>query len=147
MTTMSNKKQSNSIITCSPQETMNVGREIASGLKRGDIIYLSGELGSGKTVLVKGICQGLGVKERVTSSSFVIATEYKGQMSVSHVDLYRLDRNDVTQLPIDEYIFKDGVTIIEWADRMNDKKRAGLCIMISILSTKKRELIIEDLRN
>jgi len=135
------------IITNAPQETMNVGREIASGLKRGDVIYLSGELGSGKTVFVKGICQGLGVKERVTSSSFVIATEYRGKILVSHVDLYRLDDKSIADLPIDEYIFNDGVTIIEWADRMSNQKKAGLCIKISILGTKKRELIIEDLRN
>jgi len=135
------------IITNAPQETMNVGREIASGLKRGDVIYLSGELGSGKTVFVKGICQGLGVKERVTSSSFVIATEYRGKILVSHVDLYRLDDKSIADLPIDEYIFNDGVTIIEWADRMSNQKKAGLCIKICILGTKKRELIIEDLRN
>jgi len=141
------RKQSKKIVTRSPQETINLGKEIASGLKRGDIIYLSGELGSGKTVLVKGICQGLGVTERVTSSSFVIATEYRGRMSVSHVDLYRLDQNNITTLPIDEYIFKDGVTIIEWADRMSNQEREGLCIEICILGSKKRELIIEDLRN
>ncbi len=144
---MPKRKQSNKIITHSPQKTMDVGQKIASKLKPGDIIYLSGELGSGKTVLVKGICRGLGVKESVTSSSFVIATEYKGQMSVSHIDLYRLNRSDIVKLPIDEYIFKDGVTIIEWADRLNDKNREGLCIKISILGTKKRELIIEDFRN
>ena len=97
--------------------------------------------------MVKGICQGLGVKEQVTSSSFVIATEYKGCMLISHVDLYRLSRNDIAALPIDEYIFKDGVTIIEWADRMRNKKRAGVCIEISILGTEKREFFIEDLRD
>ncbi len=125
---------------------MDVGRKIASKLKLGDIIYLSGELGSGKTVLVKGICRGLGVKEDVTSSSFVIATEYNGTMPVSHVDLYRLDRGGIVRLPIDEYIFRNGVTIIEWADRINNDKD-GLRIKISIRGTKKRELIIEDFRN
>ena len=144
---MSKNMRMRKIITNAPQETMNVGREIASGLKRGDVIYLSGELGSGKTVFVKGICQGLGVKERVTSSSFVIATEYRGKILVSHVDLYRLDDKSIADLPIDEYIFNDGVTIIEWADRMSNQKKAGLCIKICILGTKKRELIIEDLRN
>ncbi len=144
---MPDRKQLNRISTHSPQETVNVGKEIASRLKRGDVIYLSGELGSGKTVLVKGICQGLGVKEHVTSSSFVIATEYKGRMPISHVDLYRLDQNDITTLPVDEYIFEDGVTIIEWADRMSHQTRAGLCIKICIRCSKERELIIEDLRN
>lgn len=144
---MREKKKPHKTITHSPRETMDLGRRIASELRAGDIIYLSGELGSGKTVLVKGICQGLGVKEQVTSSSFVIATEYKGCMLISHVDLYRLGRNDIAALPIDEYIFKDGVTIIEWADRMRNKKRAGVCIEISILGTEKREFLIEDLRH
>ncbi len=144
---MPDTKKQLKTITHSPQETIDVGKKIASELRAGDIIYLSGELGSGKTVLVKGICQGLGVKEQVTSSSFVIATEYNGRMSISHVDLYRLDKNDIITLPIDEYIFKDGVTIIEWADRMSDKQRAGMCIRIGILGKQKRELIIEDLRN
>jgi tRNA threonylcarbamoyladenosine biosynthesis protein TsaE len=141
------KKQLDKIITNSPQGTIDVGVKIAAGLNIGDIIYLYGELGSGKTVLVKGICQGLGVKEDVTSSSFVIATEYRGRMSVSHIDLYRLDGKDVADLPIDEYILDNGITVIEWADRIGDKKENGLCINISILGDKKRELTFEDFRD
>lgn len=144
---MPNRKQSNKIITNSFRETMDVGKKIASELNPGDIIYLYGELGSGKTVLVKGICQGLGVKDDVTSSSFVIATEYKGQMLVSHIDLYRLDYGDTVKLPIEEYFLEDGITIIEWADRINDKSEKGLCIRINIMGINKRELTFEDFRN
>jgi len=136
----------NKVTTNSPEETIDVGSRVASYLKPGDVIYLSGELGSGKTVLVKGICYGLGVKENVTSSSFVIATEYTGCMPVSHIDLYRLNRAAVAELPIDEYFFHDGVTIIEWADRMDRKHENGININIVILSASQRELNIEDLR-
>ncbi len=137
----------NTVTTNSPQETIDLGSRIASYLKPGDIIYLFGELGSGKTVLVKGICYGLGVEEIVTSSSFVIATEYTGRMRVSHIDLYRLNRGDIAKLPIEEYIFSDGVTIIEWADRIDGERKSGIDINITILNTRKRELNIEDFRN
>ncbi|MCK4673105.1 MAG: tRNA (adenosine(37)-N6)-threonylcarbamoyltransferase complex ATPase subunit type 1 TsaE [Candidatus Stahlbacteria bacterium] len=144
---MPDKRELNKIITNSPEETVGVGKKIASRLKSGDIIYLYGELGSGKTVLVKGICQGLGVKEDVTSSSFVIATEYKGKILVSHIDLYRLDKGDIAELPIDEYILQDGITLIEWADRINNRYKEGLCIKINIIGTNKREFIFENFRD
>jgi len=143
---MSDRKRQNIITTHSTKETIAVGKEIATSLKSGDIIYLYGDLGSGKTVFVKGVCQGLGVKEEVTSSSFVIATEYKGRMPISHIDLYRLQRRDIAALPIDEYIIEHGVTIIEWADRINGNKK-GLCVNIDIKGKNVREIKIEDFRD
>jgi len=143
---MSDRKRQNIITTHSTKETIAVGKEIATSLKLGDIIYLYGDLGSGKTVFVKGVCQGLGVKEEVTSSSFVIATEYKGRMPISHIDLYRLQRRDIAALPIDEYIIEHGVTIIEWADRINGNKK-GLCVNIDIKGKNVREIKIEDFRD
>ncbi len=142
---MYDQKRQN-IITNSPKETIELGKKIATSLKPGDILYLYGDLGSGKTVFVKGVCQGLGVKEIVTSSSFVIATEYEGRMPVSHIDLYRLQRNDVADLPIDEYFVENGVTIIEWADRINGDKE-GLCVSIDIRGKNAREITIEDFRD
>lgn len=143
---MSDRKRQNIITTNSTHETIAVGKKIATLLKSGDIIYLYGDLGSGKTIFVKGVCQGLGVKEEVTSSSFVIATEYKGRMPISHIDLYRLERKDVATLPIDEYILHNGVTIIEWADRINGNKK-GLCVSIDIKGKNVREIKIEDFRD
>jgi len=143
---MSKGKRFITVISKSPQETIEVGKKIANILKPGDVIYLYGELGSGKTVFVKGVCRGLGVKEEVTSSSFVIATEYKGRLLVSHIDLYRLDRGDLAELPIDEYILDKGITIIEWADRIDNNKK-GLRVDIDIKNKKIREIIIEDSRD
>jgi len=142
---MSKPRQQKIITTNSPRETMAVGRQITKILKIGDIIFLYGDLGSGKTVFAKGVCQGLGVKEEVTSSSFVIVTEYTGMMPVSHIDLYRLNSRDVAELSIDEYILDNGITIIEWADRINDNN--GLRIKIEIKGKNSREIKIEDLRD
>jgi len=126
---------------------MYLGKELASGLKPGDIICLYGELGSGKTVFVQGVCMGLGVEEEVTSSSFVIATEYEGRMPVVHIDLYRLEKQALDMLLIDEYFIEDGITVIEWADRLNAKSIAGIYVKIVIDKQKKRELTIEDIRD
>jgi len=142
---MSKPRQQKIVTTNSPRETMAVGRQITKILKIGDIIFLYGDLGSGKTVFTKGVCQGLGVKEEVTSSSFVIVTEYTGIMPVSHIDLYRLNSHDVAELSIDEYILDNGITIIEWADRINDNN--GLRIKIEIKGKNSREIKIEDLRD
>jgi len=119
---------------------------MAKQLTPGTVVYLYGELGSGKTVLVQGICRGLGVAESVTSPSFVIATEYQGDMPVSHIDLYRLDELSTAALPVDEYFKEDGITIVEWADRMRDR-RNGLHITITIMGKTKRALTIEDSRH
>jgi len=142
---MTKQKRPSIAITHSPQETRILGRQIAKHLKKGDIIFLYGDLGSGKTVFTKGVCQGLGVKEEVTSSSFVIVTEYTGIMPVSHIDLYRLNSGDIAELSINEYILENGITIIEWADRINNKN--GLCIKIKIKGNNSREIKIEDLRD
>jgi tRNA threonylcarbamoyladenosine biosynthesis protein TsaE len=129
----------------SHRATVRAGEKLAAQLTPGTVVYLYGELGSGKTVLVQGICKGLGVTESVTSPSFVIATEYRGRMPVSHIDLYRLDESSTASLPIDDYVKKDGVTIVEWADRIKDLKN-GIRITITIVGKTERELTIEDTR-
>ncbi|MEK7841327.1 MAG: tRNA (adenosine(37)-N6)-threonylcarbamoyltransferase complex ATPase subunit type 1 TsaE, partial [Deltaproteobacteria bacterium] len=77
-----------------------------------------GELGAGKTSFTQGIAEGLGVTSYVKSPSFTIVNEYKGILPVYHIDLYRLgDINEIYELGIDEYLYRDGVTIIEWAEK------------------------------
>ncbi|MEO0095100.1 MAG: tRNA (adenosine(37)-N6)-threonylcarbamoyltransferase complex ATPase subunit type 1 TsaE [candidate division WOR-3 bacterium] len=137
-------------ITGSPNETINLAKKIARKLKPKDIIFLAGELGSGKTTFTKGICLGLGVKEPVTSPSFVIVSEYKGKMKVSHIDLYRLKESDFSTLPVEEYYITDGITIIEWADRLPkflERNMRGLYISFRVIKDNEREIKIEDLRD
>jgi tRNA threonylcarbamoyladenosine biosynthesis protein TsaE len=140
------KNESVKIVSDGPARTKEIGAEMAGDLRPGDIVYLYGELGSGKTVFVKGLCSGLGVDEEVTSPSFVIATEYSGTLKVSHIDLYRLDGVQVAALPLDEYIASSGVTVIEWADRLGSAAR-GVVIHFAIIGEASRELLIEDLRD
>ncbi|MGB9720798.1 MAG: tRNA (adenosine(37)-N6)-threonylcarbamoyltransferase complex ATPase subunit type 1 TsaE [bacterium] len=137
-------------ITKSSAETIELARNLAHKLRPGDIIYLCGELGSGKTTFTKGICLGLGVKEPVTSPSFVIASEYHGKLRISHIDLYRLQASDLSTLPIQEYYISEGVTIIEWADRLPgfpQRCYRGIYISFFVKKRNTREIHIEDLRN
>ena len=107
-------------ISHSVVQTVSLGRRIGKRLKGGDIICLFGQLGAGKTVLVKGLAQGLGVdSRRVNSPSFVLIHEYKGKLPLFHLDLYRLRNNkDIVDLGYEEYFYSEGVCVIEWADRL-----------------------------
>lgn len=109
------------LISKSPGDTLKIGRMIAKTLRPGDIICLLGDLGSGKTVLTKGIASGLGIKvEEVISPTFVIIREYQGKLPLYHFDLYRIeDCKDILSLGYDEYFFDAGVTVVEWAERLN----------------------------
>lgn len=101
----------------SPQETRKIAKEIAKDLKAGDILTLNGDLGAGKTVFSKGIAEGLGVTEEVTSPTFIIMqTYYGGRLPLYHFDVYRLeDPDELLETGAEEYLFGDGVSIIEWA--------------------------------
>jgi len=97
---------------------MELGRALASQLKPGDVIAFHGDLGAGKTTMIKGIAAGLGVSDVVKSPSFVIVTEYAGRLPVYHVDLYRLKENsDFGPIGLDSYLEGAGVCLIEWAER------------------------------
>jgi tRNA threonylcarbamoyladenosine biosynthesis protein TsaE len=108
-------------ISNSVEETIRIGVKLAKELKKGDVIALIGDLGSGKTILTKGIAEGLGVKNPryVNSPTFVIIKEYKGKLPLYHFDLYRLNRSTLLDAEsYDEYFYDDGVTVIEWADKI-----------------------------
>ena len=106
--------------TRSPYETMELGEKMASGLSRGDVVALLGELGSGKTQLIKGIARGLGVKGYVKSPSFTLVNIYEGaKFPLYHIDLYRIGSlEELDEIGIEEYIYGDGVCVIEWADKI-----------------------------
>ena len=107
--------------TRSAEETIKLGEKIAARLKPGDIVALSGELGSGKTTLVKGIAKGLGVANYryVNSPSFVLVKEYKGKIPLFHFDIYRLDSlKDIEDIGYEDYLARRGVVVIEWSSKM-----------------------------
>jgi tRNA threonylcarbamoyladenosine biosynthesis protein TsaE len=104
----------------SATETVEIGRRLAGQLKAGDVLALHGELGSGKTCLVKGIALGLGVKQDVTSPTYTLIHEYHGgRLPLCHVDLYRLDSaRQALAIGIEDCLQPDGVTVIEWAEKI-----------------------------
>jgi tRNA threonylcarbamoyladenosine biosynthesis protein TsaE len=103
----------------SAEETVALGRTYGSDARRGDVFALRGDLGAGKTQFVKGFVAGLGSEADVTSPTFVLIHEYGGgRLPVYHFDFYRVEsREALSRLGVDDYIFGDGVSLIEWADR------------------------------
>lgn len=98
-------------------ETIKLGRIIGENCNSGDIICLIGELGTGKTHLVKGIAEGLGINDIITSPTFTIVNEYKGRLPLYHFDVYRVnDPDEIEAIGFDEYIFGSGICVIEWAN-------------------------------
>ncbi len=108
---------SEAIDSPTPGATRAFGARIGRRLRAGDVVLLSGELGAGKTVLAQGIGRGLGVRDPIKSSSFVIINEYAGRLRLYHADLYRLeDPEQVAELALGE-VAADGVLVIEWPER------------------------------
>ncbi len=122
-TTLGTKWSELSVIikTVSSEETTLLGRKLAKLLSPGDLVCLIGELGAGKTHFAKGIAIGLGIKDIVTSPTFTLIKEYEGRLPFYHMDAYRLDgAEDLEDLGYGEYFYGEGVTLIEWADRIRE---------------------------
>ena len=109
---------SESLVSHSPEETRAIGRKLGESAVPGDIYLLRGELASGKTTLAQGILWGLGGDEYARSPTFVLVNEYVARLPVYHIDLYRTGSSDeVADLGLDEYLFGDGVCVVEWPER------------------------------
>lgn len=133
------------ITTYSEEETIELAQNFESEKFPNMVICLRGDLGSGKTVFTKGFAQAMGIKEEVTSPTFNIIKEYTtGDMPLYHMDVYRLD-GKVDELGIEEYFTKEGVTIIEWADMIEEylpEERLDIKIKHSIEDEDKRIITI-----
>ncbi len=107
------------IITHSPRETQRLASSLCQYLRAGDVISLTGDLGAGKTCFTQGLAQSLGIRERITSPTFNLIKEYKNSMPLYHFDVYRLAApDDLFDLGYEEYFYGDGITIIEWGDKI-----------------------------
>lgn len=107
--------------THSPSDTLTLGKKIGRHLETGDIVFLFGDLGAGKTTLTQGIAHGLGVAkdEYVRSPSFTLVNEYRGKVPVFHIDLYRIDSSrDLEDLGLEEVFSSEGISIVEWAEKL-----------------------------
>ena len=107
-----------SIQSASAEFTQKMGKTIGENASAGDVILLTGELGAGKTCLTQGIALGLGVEGYVRSPTFVLMTRHHGRLTLYHIDLYRMGSPaEAWDLGLDEQLFGEGISVIEWADR------------------------------
>lgn len=108
-------------VSSSPEETFNLAGEFAKKIKPGDIIALDGELGAGKTILVKGIAAAFGINDHITSPTFNIVKEYIGREKLYHFDVYRIDDVDeLFEIGFEEYLNDGAICIIEWASLIEE---------------------------
>jgi len=111
------------LTTASTAETLELGKKLGRLLAAGDVVALTGPLGAGKTYLTKGIALGLGLADSrsVRSPTFVLVSEHEGRLKLYHVDAYRLrSARDLESLGSSEFLFSEGVTVVEWAERVKE---------------------------
>ncbi len=137
-------KYLNEIISKSTEETFNLGFQLGKSARIGDIFALTGELGTGKTILTKGIAKGLGIDEEITSPTFTLLEIYPAETPFYHFDLYRIESQaELDHLGFEEYWEGDGVSVIEWADKAGELSGNIIKIKIEYLDEKRRRIIIE----
>ena len=100
-------------------ELIALGQELGSLLEKNDVLILTGELGAGKTTLTKGLAKGLGIHQMIKSPTYTIVREYEGRLPLYHLDVYRIGE-DPDSIDLDDFLFGDGVTVIEWGELLAD---------------------------
>ncbi len=132
-------------MTDSAEQTKKLGKDFASALKKGDVVFFNGDLGAGKTTFIQGIMSKFGIKKFVRSASFMLVSEFAAKdVSLYHIDLYRLGKTDVYDLGLDEYLFGKGIALVEWSERLTgfkDQKRWE--IDIEYKDENKRNIMIK----
>lgn len=136
-------------ISHSPAETESFGEKFGRAARRGLVIALSGDLGAGKTQFVRGVARGLGIAGRVHSPTFTLVNEYGGgRLKLFHLDLYRLETPEhILSAGIEEYLKPEGVSVIEWAERIYDCRLpiADLKnVTLEVINENERRIIYDD---
>lgn len=134
------------IITHSPEETIKTAEKIGSLLKSGDMIAYKGGLGAGKTTFTRGIASGLGLGDCVSSPTFTLVNEYRGEnITLYHFDMYRIQTEDgLESTGFFDYPFEDNIAVIEWSENIADfLPKSTIYITINTVGENDREIIIE----
>ncbi len=120
--------------TFSADDTFELGEDIGKAAEPGEVITLTGDLGTGKTVFVQGLAKGLGIDDYINSPTFTIVQIYEnGRLPLYHFDVYRIeDESEMYETGLDDYMYGDGVCVIEWAEMISD-----------LLPEKRTEILIE----
>lgn len=131
-------------ISHSDAQTQRFGARLGPFLQSGDVLALVGDLGSGKTRWVKGVCQGLGVIDPVISPTFTLVNEYQGRLPIYHIDLYRISAAvETLTFGLEEYLYGSGICLIEWADRITALLPSDyLTVELYYLEETKRRLVL-----
>ncbi len=134
------------LLSRSPEETQAIGERLGARLGPGAVIACTGELGAGKTCFLQGLARGLGVTGDVTSPTFVLINQYRGRLPVYHLDAYRTESlTELAELGIEEMLEGDGVTVVEWADKLLALLPARtIHVSIRGLGDEPREIRIEE---
>src|SRR5574344_1488044 len=132
--------------TSSAEQTIELGRKLGALLAKGDVIAMQGTLAAGKTTITKGIAEALGVKDTITSPTFCLISEYSGKMPLYHMDVYRLDGpEDFVNLGTDDMIYGEGVSIIEWSEKiMSELPKKTIILKITPNDDNSRTIEIEN---
>lgn len=135
------------VTTSSPEETTAFGRRLAAELKPPALVLLYGELGAGKTTLVKGMVSGLGLaaEEEVTSPSFVFVHAFRNHAHLYHVDLYRIEEpTELETLGLDDLLAEQAIVVVEWAERLSlPALEPGLRVHLEVVSDQQRRIRVE----
>ncbi len=130
---------------CSEEETYNWAMDFAKSLKPGDKVAMYGNLGAGKTVISRGICKSLGFGGAVCSPTYTILHEYPNNPPIFHFDLYRLESGaDINEVGMDPDYLAQGISLIEWPERLDDTSILTHIIKIDILSETEREITVTE---
>ena len=133
-------------VTHSAEETILLGKKIGSKLQPGAIIAMEGTLAAGKTTITKGIAEALGIDETITSPTFTLISEYEGTHPLYHMDVYRLDSSeDFINLGVEDLMYGDGISIIEWSERVRDELPAStITLRLEIRQDGGRNIHLEN---
>lgn len=136
------------ILSTSEEATASAGQLLGRSLKSGAVVLLFGNLGAGKTAFVRGLARGLEASaDEVTSPTFTLIHEYRGRLTLHHVDLYRLEPREVEDLGLDELIAGDGVVAIEWAERWNERPPDAIEVRIEDAGGDQRRIqVVQPIR-
>ena len=132
------------ITTHSADETQALGQKLASRLAPGDVIAYFGDLGAGKTAFTRGLAQGLGITDPVTSPTYTIVNEYlSGRMPLFHFDMYRLSTSEeLFDIGWEDYLARGGVCAVEWSENMDDALTDAICVRIERTGDDSRRITI-----
>jgi tRNA threonylcarbamoyladenosine biosynthesis protein TsaE len=129
-------------VTGSEAETTALGRELGRDLSPGDVVLLDGQLGAGKTAFVRGLAEGLGCDgDAVSSPTFTIVQEYRGRVTLQHVDFYRLGAKEVDDLGLED-LMEQSVLAVEWPDRWRDPPEHAVVVRLEVTGPDERRVTV-----